>query len=77
MERFQKVKIRLIAILFLSSTLSACVSPSATLSNSTGQTMKCSAFGFGLITGEMAKSRFNNCVENAQSKGYKLDAVRG
>ena len=70
------MKSRLLAVIVECGMVAACVSPSATLSDSSGHTMQCSASGFGLITGEMAKSRFNACVAQAKNNGYKINDVR-
>ncbi|WP_175950767.1 hypothetical protein [Burkholderia sp. BCC0405] len=64
-------------ILFLAcAMLGACVSPTATLSNSSGQKIVCSSAGFGLITGMLAKTQYNNCVEAAEKAGYRIESSK-
>lgn len=62
-------------VVSLTLFIAGCVSPVVNLSKG-DQMIECSSFGFGLITGEMAKSRVNKCVDEAQEKGYRIDKVR-
>lgn len=52
--------------------LSACVSPSATLVNEEGDVVTCSASGYGIISGTMANNQYQDCVSEAQMRGYKF-----
>lgn len=66
---------RSIACLALALMLTGCVSPRAVLENEGGQRVVCQASGFGIISGTMANNRFEECVSEAQMRGY--DVVEG
>ena len=53
-------------------SLSACVNPRAILVNKDGDAVQCSATGFGLLTGVMANNRYQQCVSDAQMRGFKF-----
>ena len=57
---------------FILILLSGCVTPSATLMNDKGQKVTCKAAGVGIISGTMANNRFQECVSEAQMRGYRI-----
>ncbi|MGH8503509.1 MAG: hypothetical protein ACREVE_13755 [Gammaproteobacteria bacterium] len=57
---------------FILILLSGCVTPSATLMNDKGQKVTCKAAGIGIISGTMANNRYEQCVSEAQMRGFEI-----
>lgn len=64
---------RLNVLLPVAATLAfaACATPSTVLQNANGQTVTCSASGFGYIGAPAALISHSNCVDEMQAKGYR------
>lgn len=52
-------------------SLSGCVSESAILKNPQGQSYRCYARGYGVVSSMMAKAAFEDCMAEAAAKGYQ------
>lgn len=69
-----KASINAVGALGLMIALSGCaLAPVSerTLVNGKGGTITCKQTGSGILSGPMGKSRFDACVQDAESKGYK------
>lgn len=65
---------RPVGVLALIAALAGCaLAPvqDRTLVNGQGGSITCKQTGSGLISGPAGKSKFDACVQDAQSKGYK------
>lgn len=62
-----------LSIMVLTILTCSCVSPYAELVNENGQRVVCQAKGFGLLSGTMANNRFQQCVSDAQMRGFNLE----
>lgn len=51
--------------------LSGCADLNQTLISANGQKYNCRTSGYGIIGSMVATSRFNDCVQSANEKGYK------
>ena len=68
---------RLVFFLVVPVLVAGCVTPSGSLVNSSGQRVDCRAAGFGIISGTMAKNRYEECVSRAQMNGYVMSDRAG
>lgn len=58
-------------VLIATVSIAGCASYKTTLANSKGETMTCESSGKnGLITGYLVRKRFDDCVDDARSKGF-------
>jgi hypothetical protein len=63
-----------VLVLALAATLSGCAAipvQETTLRNADGGTVTCKQVGRGLISSGMGKSTYEDCIKQAQAKGYK------
>lgn len=58
-------------IIIICITLSGCAFNQSTLINSEGAKYNCNSQGFGIIGSIMANSNYEDCVKQANAKGYK------
>jgi len=63
---------RYFLMFFLLFFIAACANPHAVLVNQDGNELVCQAESFGISGSIHANMAFDKCVEEAQSKGYKL-----
>jgi len=59
--------------LLLLLALGACTSPRAVLVNDKGEYITCVGTSAGLISTMIETSRFEQCVEDAKAKGYRIE----
>ena len=63
-------------LLPLIGALAGCTTPRAVLVNDKGEYLTCAASSAGIIGGMVAQSRFNDCVADAQKKGYRIESQK-
>jgi hypothetical protein len=66
--------LRFLVIASMALLLGACVHvpvEQTTLRNASGATTTCNLVGRGLVSYEVGKSRYDDCVNNAHSAGYE------
>lgn len=72
MFKNRMIKLATISVALLSlAVMSGCASYNQDLMNVSGQRVKCTTQGFGIIGAMVASSIQNSCLQTAQSNGYK------
>lgn len=61
-----------VVVIVLVLILAGCVNPRAVLVNDQGQEVICEAAGFGIISGTLANNRYQECVSEAQMRGFRF-----
>jgi hypothetical protein len=64
---------RTMAVVYFLSILAGCVNQRTVFVNDQGERLTCEASGFGLFGSIMADSRYDKCVSEAKTRGYRLE----
>jgi hypothetical protein len=64
---------RRFAALLALALVAACANPRAVLVNDKGEYITCAGSGIGMIGSIAAQSRFENCMDDAKGKGYRVE----
>jgi hypothetical protein len=71
-KRHKLISMRAIVFLFIVTTLLGCATQRAVLVNSQGEELTCEASGWGFIGSLATVHKQDECVANAEKRGYRL-----